>query len=123
MFKIKTFVLFLLLLVASGAFLIRLYAAASDFFAGDETGLLSFPLSVVLPCTALVFLASRRAIKSEEGVLMQLGTMILILLIVLLPSISLHLALGLPVVFLAVEVIEQHMPEELRNAIKGKLIT
>lgn len=122
MYKINSFVLFLVLTVAVCAFLIRAYAALSDFLYGDETGLLSFPLAVVLPFSALLFLASRRAINSPEGVLMQLGTMLLILLIIALPALSLHLALGLPVVFLAVELFEQRMPEKIRTAVKSKLI-
>lgn len=123
MYKINPKVLFVVLGVATCLVLLRAYTAISDYISGEANGLLGFPLAVALPYAALLFLASQRALKSAEGVLMQLGTLILILLILALPDLSLHLALGLPVVFLAVEVFEQRMPDHLRNIVKDRLIT
>ena len=122
MYKINVVALFLILVLGCLIFAYRAYFALADYFADDVTNLLGFPLAVVLPAAAFFFLASRRSIKSSEGVLMQLGTMILLLLIVALPRLSLHLALGLPVVFLVVELFEQHAPDGLRRPIKAVLV-
>ena len=89
---------------------------------GDPGAFLAFPLSVILPATALLFLASVKRMVSEEGVLMQLGAMIQILLVLAFPAIALHLALGLPVVFLLVELFETRAPGRLRAAIKARVI-
>lgn len=48
---------------------------------------------------------------------MRAGTMIQLCLIVLLPSAALYLALGLPVVFLVVELFETRVPHVIREPI------
>ena len=55
--------------------------------------------------------------ESREGILMRAGTMIQLCLIVLLPSAALYLALGLPVVFLVVELFETRVPHVIREPI------
>ena len=89
---------------------------------GDPDPFLAFPMAVILPAIALLFLASLKRMISEEGVLMQLGAMVQLLLILALPAIALHLALGLPVVFLLVELFETKAPRRLRAAIKARVI-
>lgn len=60
--------------------------------------------------------------RSEEGALMQIGVMIQLILILSLPPLALFLALGFPVVFLAVELFETQAPAELRKSIKRQLL-
>jgi len=57
------------------------------------------------------------ATRSREGALMRLGTIIQLALIILLPPVALYLALGLPVVFLVVELFETRLPQPLRDPI------
>lgn len=109
--------------IAAFLFLFRGYLAVTDLSVGDQTRFLAFPLSVILPCLAFSFLATRRNIASQEGTLMQLGAMVQILLIIAFPRFALYLALGFPVVFLFVELFETRMPTLLKTAIKSRLIT
>lgn len=89
---------------------------------GEPSEFLAYPLSVILPALMFAFLVGRRTVASEEGALMQVGAMIQLLLIIALPSVSLYLALGFPVVFLVVELFETKMPSALRQRLKGLLI-
>lgn len=54
--------------------------------------------------------------------MMQLGTLIQLVLIVSLPTLALYLALGLPVVFLAVELFETRFPASLRDPIRSWIL-
>lgn len=89
---------------------------------GDKTEFLAFPLTVLIPALAFLFLATRKGMSSAEGVLMQIGTMIQLLLIIALPSFALYLALGFPVVFLVIELFETRAPAIFRSWIKLRLI-
>ena len=53
---------------------------------------------------------------------MQIGTMIQLLLIIALPGFALYLALGIPVVFLVIELFETRAPTIFRSWIKGRVI-
>lgn len=88
----------------------------------DKTAFLSYPLTVLLPGLAYFFVATRRGLTSEEGALMQLGTMIQLCLIIALPGFALYLALGFPVVFLVVELFETRAPKPLRDWIKERVV-
>ena len=123
MHKLKSSVVVLMMLIAAVLFVWRAYDAISNLIDRDQTAFLAFPLSVVLPAMAFLFLASRRSMVSQEGVLMQLGAMMQILLIMALPSFALYLALGFPVVFLFVELFETRLPNSLKTDIKSWLIT
>ncbi len=111
-----------MVIIAAILFVWRGYLAIADFIDGDQTSFLAFPLSVVLPVMVFSFLATRRTISSQEGALMQFGAMVQILLIIALPRFALYLALGFPVVFLAVELFETRLPNSLRTTIKSRLI-
>lgn len=111
-----------MLSIAACLLLFRGYFAVADLIAGDQTQFLAFPLTVILPSVAYLFLASRRDMTSQGGALMQLGAMFQILLIIALPSFALYLALGFPVVFLLVELFETKMPLHIKTAIKGRLM-
>lgn len=88
----------------------------------DKTAFLAFPLTVLIPALAFLFLATRKNMLSGEGVLMQVGTMIQLLLIIALPGFALYLALGFPVVFLVIELFETRAPAQVRTWIKTKVI-
>jgi len=118
----KLSVLFGMTAIAAILFLWRGYLAIADLIEGDQTAFLTFPLSVILPVMVFSFLATRRSMASQEGALMQLGAMMQILLIVALPDFALYLALGLPVVFLLVEIFETRLPNSVKIAIKSRLI-
>lgn len=89
---------------------------------GDERLLLAFPLAVVFPAVLVMLLAAMRPARSREGLFMRIGAMVQLLLIVLVPPASLHLALGLPVVFLVVELFETRAPAALRSGVARMLV-
>lgn len=122
MYRLKSSVVLGLVSVAFVLFFWRGSLAITDLVDGDQTRFLAFPLSVVLPAMVFAFLSTRRKTVSQEGVLMQLGAMIQILLIVALPSLALYLALGFPIVFLVVELFETKMPVSLKTSFKSKLL-
>ena len=70
----------------------------------------------------VVLLVIMPAAKSREGALMRLGTIVQLILIVLFPAINLYLALGLPVVFLVVELFETRLPVALRRPLTNMFI-
>jgi hypothetical protein len=61
--------------------------------------------------------------KSREGILMRLGAIMQLMAIIALPSLALRLALGLPVVFLVVELYATRIPVSLRNRFSRAFIT
>ena len=122
MFAIRKPVLWGLVALAAALVVWRGIGAVADLVAGDETGFLAFPLAILTPALAFAFLATRRTMQSAEGVLMQLGAMIHLLLILAFPGFALYLALGFPVVFLVVELFETRAPAILRHPIKRMVI-
>ncbi len=90
---------------------------------GDPAEVLAFPLTVILPGLAFAFLALRRDMSSQEGALMQLGSMIQIMLILAMPRFGLHLALGFPVVFLIVELFATRTPVRIRTRLLRRVLT
>lgn len=101
---------------------VRLLDLIRGLSAADEEPLLAFPLSVIFPALLVVALMRMPPAASREGILMQLGTMIQCVLIVALPAFALHLALGLPVVFLVVELFETRCPPALRDALARRVV-
>lgn len=104
------------------AFAIRAFDAVSDLLKGDVTAFLAFPLTVILPALAFAYIGLLKDMVSQEGVLMQIGVMIQLILILALPAFALYLALGFPVVFLVVELFETKAPPGLRQRIKKRLL-
>jgi len=94
--------------------LVRIVIAIVEVRGGNERPLLALPLTVLFPAILVVILAAMPPAKSREGLLMRIGTMIQLLLIITFPAASLLLALGLPVVFLVVEIFETRLPTGLR---------
>ena len=121
-FSIRPWVVWLLSTSAFAACGYRAIEAISSLWS-DNTAFLAFPLTVMIPGLAFLFLATLHDMSSQEGVLMQLGTMVQLLLIMALPGIALYLALGFPVVFLVVELFETRFPAKYRAWIKKQVIT
>ncbi|MET0970121.1 MAG: hypothetical protein ABWY18_13030 [Tardiphaga sp.] len=91
--------------------------------AGDLGPFEGFSFAVVLPVLLLGLTLSIRGDRSREGVLMRIGTACQLILIIAVPSLGLLLLLGLPVVFLLVELFETRVPARLRNLVSGFLVT
>lgn len=122
MHRIRLEVIVAVSIIASALFVWQAGVAIADLIDGDEASFLAFPLAVILPALALGFLVARRGMASAEGALMQLGTMIQLVLIIALPDLALHLALGFPVVFLAVELFETRLPHGIRDPIRRSVL-
>ncbi len=102
--------------------LMRSVDVVLSLMAGDETRLLSFPLTALFPALLIVMLAAMPPAASREGALMRLGTMIQLVAIIALPDFALYLALGLPVVFLVVELFETKLTASLREPIARMVV-
>ena len=115
-----------LLVVLAGCMIlaatIRGWHAFNAIQAGQPEPLLNLPLAVLVPAMVFTYLITRRGFASQEGALMQLGCLIQLFLIVALPPAALHLALGFPVVFLAVELFETRLPAHLRDPLRARLL-
>lgn len=105
------------------AVLVRCVELVQALRLSHEGPLLAFPLSVMLPALLVLAMAVASPAVSREGALMRLGAMIQCVLIIALPRLALHLALGLPVVFLLVELFETRCPPSLRSAITRRILT
>ncbi|MEQ1694686.1 MAG: hypothetical protein ABL901_02495 [Hyphomicrobiaceae bacterium] len=106
-------------LVAGCGCIILAVWRAVDVFAGlangSEHALLAYPLTVIFPAVLIAILLMFPPSQSREGLLMRVGTIIQLLLILALPRFALYLALGMPVVFLVVELFETRLPAPLRD--------
>ena len=120
-FNPQPWVIWLLSLFAFSAVGLRAFDAVLSL-SGDKTAFLAFPLTVLIPALVFLFLVTRTDMSSAEGVLMQIGTLIQLLLIIALPGFALYLALGFPVVFLVIELFETRSPASFRKLIKSRII-
>ena len=102
---------------------VRCFELVDAWRLSDERPLLAFPLSVIFPGLLVAAMAFAPPAATREGALMRLGTMIACVLVVGLPRLALHLVLGLPIVFLLVELFETRCPPSLRTAIARRLVT
>ena len=110
-------------LVLAAVVVIRAVAVIDGLRRADEAQLLAFPLAVIFPSLLCLALAAMPPARSREGALMRVGTMIQCTAIVFLPKLALPLALGLPVVFIVVELFETRCPPRLRDVIARRLVT
>ena len=78
-----------------------------------------YGFAVVFPLVLIGLLLSLGPGRTREGVLMRLGTACQMVLVIAVPRFALHLVLGLPVVFLLVELFETRTPIALREALAG----
>ncbi len=88
----------------------------------DETPMLAFPFTVILPFVLIMALGCQRPTSSREGILMRTGAIIHLLLIIAFPGFALYLALGFPFVALTVELFETRAPVQLRDGVARALI-
>lgn len=117
MFEIRRSVKLALMLMTATGVAVRMAEMVRAVGTDNPDPLLAFPLTVVFPAILIGLLLAMPPTRSREGALMRLGTTIQLGLIVLLPDASLLLALGLPVVFLVVELFETRLPQGLRDPI------
>ena len=102
---------------------VRVAGVTAALMRGSEEALLAFPPAAIFPALLILILAAMPPAASREGALMRVGTMMQCVAIVGVPALALHLALGLPVVFLAVELFETRCPASLREAIARLVVT
>jgi len=99
------------LVVTAIAISMRLFFALDKWLQGSSTEIEAYSFAVIFPAVLIVALSFMDKTKTKEGLLMRFGTMIQLLLIISLPKFSLYLALGLPVVFLVVEIFVTRVPK------------
>lgn len=92
---------------------IRLIWAIHSWQNGVNAPLLSYAFCVVFPASLAVLLLLMPATRTKEGLLMRFGTVIQLLLILSIPPYALYLALGLPVVFLVIELFVTRIPNPI----------
>jgi hypothetical protein len=110
------------LTVTALAVSIRFFIALNNWFQGNSTEIEAYSFTVIFPAVLILTLSFMDKTKTKEGLLMRFGTMIQLLLIISFPYFSLHLALGLPVVFLVVELFVTKMPKAITASIERMIV-
>ena len=82
----------------------------------------AFGFSVVLPAVGILMILSLGPGRTREGILMRIAAVLQLIMIISVPSFALHLLLGLPVAFLAVEMFETRLPPRIREPITRMLV-
>ena len=77
--------------------------------------LTAYGFTVVFPLVLIGLLLSLAPGRTREGVLMRIGTAFQMILVIVVPLLALHFVLGLPLVFLLVELFETRVPDRLRE--------
>lgn len=103
-----------LALALISAMLLRTAQATAAALQGDLEPWVAYGFSVIFPATLALLLLRLPAAQTAEGVLMRIATALHMVWIMLFPSWSLLLLLGLPVAFLIVEIVETRAPERMR---------
>ncbi|OYU74620.1 MAG: hypothetical protein CFE32_17170 [Alphaproteobacteria bacterium PA3] len=70
-------------------------------------------IEVILPALLAASVLGAKSSPTAEGALLRVGTALHMLLIICIPAFALHLALGLPCVFLVVELVYCYSPQRL----------
>ena len=110
------------LFVTICAVIVRFYYAFSEWHGGNNTAIEAYSFTVIFPAVLIMTLAAMDKTKTKEGLLMRFGTMVQLLLIISLPPFSLYLALGLPVVFLVVELFVTRVPKAITVPIEKIIV-
>jgi len=111
-----------LAIAAVAAFAVRLAATFAAAAKGDVEPATGFGFTVIFPLVLFTLIFWLGPNRSREGVLMRIGTACQLILIVAAPPIALLLLLGLPVVYLLVELFETRSPAFLRKPITRLLV-
>ncbi len=98
-------------------------AAVANANAGELEPLITFGFTSAFPLVLIAGVMRLGPGRTCEGILMRLGTVFQLLLIIAAAPFALHLLLGLPVVFLAVELFETRAPAPLRHFAERWLVT
>lgn len=121
-YSLSSKVLIIFFVVTALAVSVRLFFALDNWFQGTSSEIEAYSFAVVFPAVLILALSSMGKAKTKEGLLMRFGTMIQLLLIISLPQFSLYLALGLPVVFLVVEMFVTKVPEVIKTPIERIIV-
>ncbi|MEO1317474.1 MAG: hypothetical protein AAFW01_12950 [Pseudomonadota bacterium] len=122
MFELRSRARLTITFAICAASIARALDVVSDLRIGDEATLLAYPLTVIFPSTLAVLVLVMGPARSREAVLMRVGVALQLLLLVALPAFALYLALGMPVVFLVVELFETRLPPPLRDRIAALVV-
>ncbi|MGI4944021.1 MAG: hypothetical protein ACRYHQ_26270 [Janthinobacterium lividum] len=104
------------------AFVRLILALAAANLTGNLGQLTTYGFTVVFPLVLIGLLLSLGPGRTREGVLMRIGTACQMILVILVPPLALHLVLGLPIVFLLVELFETRMPAKLREFVAARWV-
>jgi len=100
------------------ASIIRLLHALVKWNEGSNAEIEVFTFTVIFPAVLIFSLVEMKTAQTKEGVLMRFGTLVQLLLIICIPPFSLYLALGMPVVFLVVELFVTRIPNNISSSIE-----
>ena len=100
----------------------RLVEAGLAGAQGDPGPATAYGFTVLLPALIVGRLLTMGPTRTAEGAMMRLGTAAQFVLVIALPGFALSLVLGLPVVFLIVELFETRLPATLRDRVRGRLV-
>ncbi len=106
-----------IVLSAACAAIARLAVDIGAATGGDLAPLTAYGFTVLFPLVLIGLLLSLGPGRTWEGVLMRLGTAWQFILIVAVPPYALHLLLGLPLIFLLVELFETRLPRRVREPV------
>lgn len=121
-YALRKEILIALFVALSSVCLVRLFFAISSWM-GDSNELLeAYSFCVIFPAVLIFALCFLGKTKTKEGLFMRFGTMLQLFLIISIPIFSLYLALGLPVVFLVVELFVQKTPRVIYLPIERMII-
>lgn len=101
---------------------VRCVFAFDNWFQGDNTAIESYSFAVIFPAVLILALLFMSETNTKEGLLMRFGTIVQLLLIISIPQFSLFLALGLPVVFLMVEIFVTRVPKAITVPIESIIV-
>ncbi|MGH1404862.1 MAG: hypothetical protein ACRBDL_11535 [Alphaproteobacteria bacterium] len=121
-YALRKEILIALFVALSGVCLVRLFFAISSWMDGGNELLEAYSLCVIFPAVLIFALSFLGKTKTKEGLFMRFGTMLQLFLIISIPVFSLYLALGLPVVFLVVELFVQKAPRVIYLPIERMII-
>lgn len=121
-YALRKEILIALFLTVGVACLARLFFAMSSWMDGHSGMLEAYSFCVIFPSVVICSLCFLGNTKTKEGLLMRFGTILQLLLIISIPALSLYLALGLPVVFLIVELFVQKTPRVIYVPIERLII-
>ena len=97
-------------------------ALAGAIWTGSLGLLTTYGFTVVFPLVLIGLLLSLGPGRTREGVLMRIGTAWQMILVIAVPPLALHFVLGLPIVFLLVELFETRTPARLREFVAARWV-